>query len=89
MSEATDVFMLGCTFIEVFTGCSREPYDWLMEEDPSGRSLFAYRASDATLNHSPLAVRLLYLDGDSTPLHTPWQPRTARTHCVYSGVVSP
>ena len=72
--------MLGCTFIEVFTGCSREPYDWLMEEDPSGRSLFAYRASDATLNHSPLAVRLLYLDGDSSPL--PSQRRAPHAHTV-------
>ena len=55
--EASDVFMLGCTFIEVLTGCSRQPYDWLIEEDPSGHRLIAYRASDATMNNNPLVVR--------------------------------
>ena len=56
-SEASDVFMLGCAFIEVLTGCSREPYDWLLEEDPSGNQLIAYRASDITRDVNPLAVR--------------------------------
>ena len=57
VTEASDVFMLGCTFIEVLTGCAREPYDWLMAEDPSGNRLVAYRASDATMNNNPLVVR--------------------------------
>ena len=54
--EASDVFMLGCTFIEVLTGCSREPYDWLLQEDPSGMSLMVYRGHESTRNNSPLAV---------------------------------
>ena len=57
--EASDVFMLGCTFIEVLTGCSREPYDWLMEEDPSGMSLMVYRGHESTRNNNPLVVRAL------------------------------
>ena len=50
--EASDVFMLGCTFIEVLTGCSREPYDWL-----TGEQLIAFRAHDTTRDLSPLLVR--------------------------------
>ena len=53
---ASDVFMLGCTFIEVLTGCSREPYDWLMAEDPEGMVLIAYRVTPATRNNNPLTV---------------------------------
>ena len=55
--EASDVFMLGCTFIEVLTGCSREPYDWLMAEDPSGMDLIVYRKQESTRNNNPLVVR--------------------------------
>ena len=61
-TEAADVFMLGCTFIEVLTGCSREPYDWLMAEDPSGMSLMVYRGHESTRNNSPLAVRATAVD---------------------------
>ena len=50
--EASDVFMLGCTFIEVLTGCSREPYDWL-----TGEQLITFRAHDTTRDLSPLLVR--------------------------------
>ena len=57
--EASDVFMLGCTFIEVLTGCSREPYDWLMEEDPSGMTLITYRNHESTRSSNPLVVRLV------------------------------
>ena len=58
VTEATDVFMLGCTFIEVLTGCSRQPYDWLLEEDPSGVALTVYRGHEGTRNNNPLVVRL-------------------------------
>ena len=54
--EASDVFMLGCTFVEVLTGCSREPYDWLMEDDPSGMDLIVYRKHESTRNNNPLVV---------------------------------
>ena len=54
---ASDVFMLGCTFIEVLTGCSREPYDWLMDEDASGFKLITFRTHDLTRDVNPLAVR--------------------------------
>ena len=62
-TEASDVFMLGCTFIEVLTGCTREPYDWLMEDDSSGRALFMYRANEATRNNHPLVVRAAGCEG--------------------------
>ena len=55
--EASDVFMLGCTFIEVLTSCSREPYDWLMKQDPSGMDLIVYRKQASTRNNNPLVVR--------------------------------
>ena len=55
-TEASDVFMLGCTFIEVLAGCTREPYDWLTAEDPSGTMLIAYRVHEATRNNNPLVV---------------------------------
>ena len=57
VTEGCDVFMLGCTFIEVLTGCSREPYDWLMAEDPSGMTLITYRTHESTRNNNPLVVR--------------------------------
>ena len=57
VTEASDVFMLGCTFIEVLSGCSREPYDWLIEEDPSGTMLITYRAHESTRSLDPLTVR--------------------------------
>ena len=59
VTEATDVFMLGCTFIEVLTACSREPYDWLMKEDPSGMALITYRTHESTRNSNPLEVSQL------------------------------
>ena len=52
VTEASDVFMLGCAFVEVLTGCSREPYDWL-----SGEALLLFRGNDATRGLNPLLVR--------------------------------
>ena len=57
VTEATDVFMLGCTFIEVLTGCTREPYDWLMAEDTTGFRLITYRTHELTRDNNPLTVR--------------------------------
>ena len=51
----SDVFMLGCTFLEVLTGCTRQPYDWLTEGDPA--SLLRFREGAGTLDVSPLQVR--------------------------------
>ena len=58
VTEASDVFMLGCTFIEVLTGCNREPYDWLMAEDPSCMTLITYRNHESTRSNNPLVVRV-------------------------------
>ena len=49
--EASDVFMLGCTFLEVMTGCTREPYDWL-----SGEALLLFRGDTLTRDLNPLQV---------------------------------
>ena len=50
-STASDVFMLGCTYIEVLTGCTRKPFDWLL-----GTSLVKYRQDEATRNNTPIMV---------------------------------
>ena len=50
-SPATDVFMLGGSFLELLCGCERTPYDWL------GPGVFAYRASSATRAIGPIDVR--------------------------------
>ena len=82
--EASDVFMLGCTFIEVLTGCSREPYDWLMKEDPSGNRLVAYRASDATRNINPLVVRAVVVkSGGARGIKRCGSMRPHRTDFLY------
>ena len=74
VTEASDVFMLGCTFIEVLTGCSREPYDWLTAADPSGTALIVYRGHESTRNNNPLVVRHWHGaaagDGDAGDGHT-------------------
>ena len=49
--------LLGCTFIEVLTGCTREPYDWLMAEDTTGFRLITYRTHELTRDNNPLTVR--------------------------------
>ena len=49
-SAATDVFMLGGSFLELLCGCERTPYDWL------GPGVFAYRASNATKHIGPIDV---------------------------------
>ena len=48
------MFMLGCAFIEVLTGCSRQPYDWLTEDDPSSVALLVYRSQESTRDLDPL-----------------------------------
>ena len=50
---ASDVFMLGCAFIEVLTGCSRTPFDWL-----KGEQLLLFRGNDSTRGHGPIVVCL-------------------------------
>jgi hypothetical protein len=51
-SPASDVFMLGCCFLELATGCTRTPYDWL-----TGFSLTAFRAHDTSRMIGPIQVR--------------------------------
>jgi serine/threonine protein kinase len=55
-STASDVFMLGCCFLELATGCTRTPYDWLY-----GESLLVYRGHDSTRAVGPIQVTLLPL----------------------------
>jgi hypothetical protein len=55
-STASDVFMLGCCFLELATGCTRTPYDWL-----PGESLLVYRGHDSTRAIGPIQVTLLLL----------------------------
>ena len=69
VTEGCDVFMLGCTFIEVLTGCRREPYDWLMEEDPSGTVLLTYRAHELTRSNNPIVVRAVVCEGRESTLN--------------------
>ena len=77
VTEASDVFMLGCTFIEVLTACSREPYDWLMEEDPSGMTLITYRTHESTRNNNPLMV------SEADHVTSPWIVVALATMCAW------
>ena len=43
VSPASDVYMLGSCFVEVATGCERQPFDWLT---PS--SAFVFRGHETT-----------------------------------------
>ncbi len=54
-STASDVFMLGCCYLELATKCSRLPYDWLGGED-----LLVFRKHAATRCVGPVQVQLLY-----------------------------
>ena len=33
LSPASDVYMLGSCFVELATGCERQPFDWLAPQD--------------------------------------------------------
>ena len=61
------MFMLGCTFIEVLTGCSREPYDWL-----TGEQLLLFRSDSLTRDVTPLLVRRRGLACFSCTLASGW-----------------
>ena len=51
VSPASDMYMLGSCFVEVATGCERQPFDWLTPQ----RTL-VYRVSDATRGVSCIQV---------------------------------
>jgi serine/threonine protein kinase len=51
-SRASDIFMLGCTYVELLTKCARKPYDWI----PSLEELQAFRTADSTRALNPLDV---------------------------------
>ena len=51
VSAASDVFMLGCCFVEVLTKCERMPFDWLPSDD-----VFVYRKHESTRNIGPTQV---------------------------------
>jgi hypothetical protein len=50
-TAASDVFMLGCCYLELATKCTRTPYDWL-----SGFALTVYRGHDSTRAIGPIQV---------------------------------
>ena len=54
---ASDVYSLGCTFIEVLTGCEREPFDWLVAADNTGFKLITFRSHDSSREIDPITVR--------------------------------
>jgi hypothetical protein len=51
-TPASDVFMLGCCFLELATKCTRTPYDWLVGED-----LLVFRKQTVTRTIGPVQVR--------------------------------
>jgi serine/threonine protein kinase len=53
-SAASDVFMLGCCYLELLTSCTRAPYDWL-----SGFALTTFRAHESTRSLGPIQVPLV------------------------------
>ena len=57
VSPASDVYLLGSCFVEVLTGCKRQPFDWLTPQ----RTL-VYRVSDSTrgVNCIQVSVRTMY-----------------------------
>ncbi len=55
-STASDVFMLGCCFLELATGCTRTPYDWL-----DGDDVIVFRKHASTRCIGPIQVTLLLL----------------------------
>ena len=55
-SAATDVFMLGGSFLELLCGCERTPYDWL-----GAGNILPFRASYTTKHLGPVEVMYIYL----------------------------
>ena len=43
VSPASDVYMLGSCFVELMTGCERQPFDWL-----TGQRVLVFRGHDTT-----------------------------------------
>ena len=63
VSPASDVYMLGSCFVEVTTGCERQPFDWLTPEgvrrlryNDSTRGVSCIEVSDF-ISKRPLAGR--------------------------------
>ncbi len=51
LHTAGDVFMLGCTLLQILTACERTPYDWLSSEQ-----LLEQRTHDRSWHVGPLQV---------------------------------
>ena len=56
-AQASDVFLLGCTFIELLTGCSRTPFDWLVNSNVGVAGATSSRTFDPSWHGDPLVVR--------------------------------
>ena len=52
VSAASDVYMLGSCFVEVATGCERQPFDWLTPQ-----RCFLFRGNDDTGSVNCIEVR--------------------------------
>jgi hypothetical protein len=51
-SAASDVFMLGCCYLELATKCTRTPFDWL-----AGFELTVFRGHDSSRCIGPIQVQ--------------------------------
>ena len=56
LTEASEVFLLGCTFVELLTGCTRWAYDWLIDEAPVSLAVLAGRHQESTGSGNVLEV---------------------------------
>jgi hypothetical protein len=53
-TAASDMFMLGCCYLELATKCTRTPYDWLR-----GFALTGFRWHDSTRTIGPIQVTMM------------------------------
>ena len=56
VSAASDVYMLGSCFVEVATGCERQPFDWLTPQ-----RVLMYRINDDSRGVNCIQVRSVRL----------------------------
>ena len=60
VSASSDVYMLGSCFVELATGCEREPFDWLV-----GDALTVFRVHETTRGVSCIQVCAWWERGDT------------------------
>ena len=67
VSPASDVYMLGSCFVEVATGCERQPFDWL-----SPQRCFLFRGNDDTRGVN--CIQVMVGTGLRLGVAGPWLP---------------